>query len=1230
MIATIKRYLNRNGYLLIIATILFIISIVVDLIFPTRHSVKGIQKVIQNSITQKQNEFEKLCRDTGLLSSLIDKGYSESDLGTLISDNNFFFIYPESKKIEPSPVFWNTQHIIPPLNIIYGNDTVYFSRLQNGWYVIERKTLKIQDGSYIGIGLLPVKSDYYINNQYLRNNFFALAAAGETIDISLLTGEKIKSNNGAILFYLNPIDQNSAPYNNGVSIFLKLVAVLVILVFVNNISHTIVIAKGLWKGFSFFTCAIIFLRLITYFLPIPFYYKQFGIFKNGNLGDIFVNAALFAWIILFLRYHLKYSVINPRILRNRFGQLLIAASLIVTTGICANIIRSVVAEPQISFDVLNFFTLNYYSIVGFIVICCIALGYFFLVIIIFYISRSIIKSYYSLAIMVACISLVLSFFLTGYSLFNFFFFIIAWLLIFLALMFDKKLTSFTSQLMTSRLVFWLIFFSASITAIIVYENNVKELMSRKLFAQNIANKLDPAGERMISTAFKEFRNDFLADIFARLRNKEENKYLKDSLINETIAGYINKYDTKLYSFDAEGNILYNDDSTRYNTLNAIVETQAKKTSMPGVLYYDVSFDQFNYITKRQIVSKEGTILGYIFILSRPKSYKNDAIYPQLFTKGASTLLENSPLYAFAVYQNGKLINSYNDYPFPTRLKGDLQAQFTKKVKNGYSELWYKGDQGKIIIIAKSDNFVIEALTLFAYLFCGFLVVIIIINIIVFIIKNRVHIRHIKSLAALSIRNQIQGTIIFISILSFIIIGITTILFFVSRYNKNNRESLGKTISIMENELRGVLDSLSKNPDTYVFHSKLQESVNKFSELHATDMNLYDLRGNLQVSSIPLPYSKGILSTMMDPLAYYHLNVLKDVQYFKEQKIGDLKYLNNYVPIRNENGNEYLYLNIPYFESQNKLHEEISNFLVSIINLNAFIFIIATIIVFFINNRITRSFSFLSKKMREVNIEKTNEVINWKSKDEIGQLVDEYNKMVHKLEESAEKLARTEREGAWREMARQVAHEIKNPLTPMKLNLQYLQMAIDNNNPEIKEISAKVSRILVEQIDHLSKIASDFSQFANITLGGDEVFGLNRSLEQLIAFYSANQELQITSELSDKKTSIKGDKTHIHRLFTNLFENAIQSVSSGRIAMVNVKTSVQDNEVVVSVKDNGSGIPKQMQDKIFMPNFTTKTSGTGLGLAMCKGIVERMNGEIWFETQEGEGTTFFIKLPLAAT
>jgi nitrogen fixation/metabolism regulation signal transduction histidine kinase len=267
-------------------------------------------------------------------------------------------------------------------------------------------------------------------------------------------------------------------------------------------------------------------------------------------------------------------------------------------------------------------------------------------------------------------------------------------------------------------------------------------------------------------------------------------------------------------------------------------------------------------------------------------------------------------------------------------------------------------------------------------------------------------------------------------------------------------------------------------------------------------------------------------------------------------------------------------------------------------------------------------------MKKINLGKINEEIVWKRKDEIGELVIEYNKMVAKLDEGAIALAKSEREMAWREMARQVAHEIKNPLTPMKLSLQYLQKAIENNTGNVNELTKSVARTIVEQIDHLSQIAGEFSQFANIGNPKNEVFDLNESIKMITSLHSSGDTMTISWQPSATKIMIFADKTHINRLFTNLLQNAIQAIPENKYGEIVVKESVSGSIVLLTITDNGNGIPAIMQNKIFTPNFTTKTSGTGLGLAMCKGIVEQSKGRIWFETEEGTGTVFYVELPLA--
>jgi two-component system, NtrC family, nitrogen regulation sensor histidine kinase NtrY len=265
-------------------------------------------------------------------------------------------------------------------------------------------------------------------------------------------------------------------------------------------------------------------------------------------------------------------------------------------------------------------------------------------------------------------------------------------------------------------------------------------------------------------------------------------------------------------------------------------------------------------------------------------------------------------------------------------------------------------------------------------------------------------------------------------------------------------------------------------------------------------------------------------------------------------------------------------------------------------------------------------------MRKVNLGKMNEAIAWNREDEIGELVIEYNKMVAKLGESATALAKSEREGAWREMARQVAHEIKNPLTPMKLSIQYLQKAINNNQPNVKELSSSVANTLVEQIDHLAKIAADFSQFANIGNTQVELLDLHEVISSLKELYRPDKNIIFDWKPVNNKIMIEADKTQMNRLFTNLFANAVEACN-GNVCKIEVSEEQHNGTVLISIKDNGEGIPPEMQSQIFVPNFTTKSSGTGLGLAMCKGIIEQAKGRIWFETGKERGTIFHVELPV---
>jgi signal transduction histidine kinase len=201
---------------------------------------------------------------------------------------------------------------------------------------------------------------------------------------------------------------------------------------------------------------------------------------------------------------------------------------------------------------------------------------------------------------------------------------------------------------------------------------------------------------------------------------------------------------------------------------------------------------------------------------------------------------------------------------------------------------------------------------------------------------------------------------------------------------------------------------------------------------------------------------------------------------------------------------------------------------------------------------------------------------------------------------------------------------------MKLSIQYLQKAIESNAPNVKELTAQVANTLVEQIEHLSQIAGDFSQFAHIGESAREEVNLNDVLDKVLDLYASNEKLVISKQLLEEPVRVIGDRTHMNRLFNNLVLNAIQAVPDDRVARIDIRETLSDGKVLISISDNGQGINQELQSRIFAPNFTTKTSGTGLGLAMCKRIVEQAEGEIWFDTTPGTGTSFFVMFPLMSS
>ena len=420
----------------------------------------------------------------------------------------------------------------------------------------------------------------------------------------------------------------------------------------------------------------------------------------------------------------------------------------------------------------------------------------------------------------------------------------------------------------------------------------------------------------------------------------------------------------------------------------------------------------------------------------------------------------------------------------------------------------------------------------------------------------------------------------------------------------------------------------KNKTTYLVNTKnlskiFQERIYEISSINKMNISIYDLRGNLLKSSIASAFEK----IDEKPISK---NVLKELAQNSNHKIlktreeNGVGYQSSFSFIHDPKFKRIGVLELQFTQDNSEIEKELREFMLRLGLVYVLMFLIAISIAYFLSSYITRSIKAISDKMEQTRLNKRNEkiILNTAS-SEIKILVEAYNNMIDELGESAAKLARSEREQAWREMAKQVAHEIKNPLTPMRLTVQSFERRFNPQDEKAKEKLTEYSQTLIQQIDVMSSIASAFSDFAKMPTQKKEQieiisvvkFALDIFTEEYIKYLPEEKELHANL-----------DKTQLIRIITNLVKNAIQATDKEENPLIEVKVLTEDNNLKITVSDNGKGIVENVKDLIFEPKFTTKSSGMGLGLGIIKNIIEAYDGSISFVSKEGKGTIFTVILP----
>jgi len=478
---------------------------------------------------------------------------------------------------------------------------------------------------------------------------------------------------------------------------------------------------------------------------------------------------------------------------------------------------------------------------------------------------------------------------------------------------------------------------------------------------------------------------------------------------------------------------------------------------------------------------------------------------------------------------------------------------------------------------------------------------------------------------LSLRIRIFLSMIVLILIASILMASISVIQFKNEARNYHQERLERKEDAVKEHINYILSNttypLTEKNLPLIFKDKIHE----LSDIHNVEINIYSLNGNLLKSS----KASFSVDSISPPIPKYIIKLVQssiEKRYVDIKSVDGIKNRSSYTQIKDDKFKPLGILNLPYVDDDSFYENEIQEFLIRLSQVYFFMLIIAFALAYFLASYITQSLKTISDKINETSLNQKNEkiVIEANSR-EINSLIKAYNAMVDKLEESATMLAQSEREQAWREMAKQVAHEIKNPLTPMRLTVQSFERKFNPEDPDLKQKLNDYTKTLIQQIDTMTSVASAFSNFASMPAQQNETLNVVEVVEFSLDIFN---EEYITFESEEEEIITIMDRTQLIRIITNLVKNAIQAIpeeQTEKSILVAVKR--EENNVNITVKDNGIGIELEYIEHIFEPKFTTKTSGMGLGLGIIKNIIENYKGTITFETEFGRGTTFKVSLPI---
>jgi len=1155
---------------------------------------------------------------------------TENNLFTIADQNNITILEYLDNKL----VYWSDNEYSVPEVL---TDSLFAGRLiflQNGWFLAKT----ISNGNETIVGLLRIRTDFGFENDIIKSGFGDEYRVPENVGFSLNEAASeyhVFDKNGEFIFSLIFPDAENNKYLIAISLVLWCSFLLLLVILILSIADMLVadgkvrlaVGIGVFVLFLFYlifllTGAPSILSGTDLFSPYMVSFNSF-IPTLGHLTILSIFGSISAF--LFFRYYpLPVRQIPAGIARyfiiTGLLSLIVLLLVFVTT-----IFSDLILGSGINFEAYRVLKISLMSIIAYSAILLLMTVPVLLIIKLFHYLKNITSAGLIFPLLTTLL-IPVAFLISDID--SLITFLILYLLLTSILFYSvRKRSGFFNVTVIISLVFGL--YSLYI---ITVRSNEKAAENIKIEAISFSTENDPAAEHLLLDIWPLITADTVLTEMMNVEYFDRNLFDKvsDYLQQKYFTGYWRNYNFNVFLCRDDESLRIGPGDNVFENCFSFFERRIKKdgSRLTGTDFYflDNQGGRSYYIGKLRFKSPGRNLNGLYIELYSDINVFQEGYSELLLDKkfhGYSGLRE----YAFAKYLNGEVVIRNGDFPYNMNDADYVveNSDFRFFNSGGFKHILYKNGNATVII-SRPRLTVSDVVISFAYLFAFILLFI---NILLLIGRKP----DIRTILNFSFRQKLQISFVGILLFSFMLIGIVIVTITINQYKVRHSENLKDRMNSIYLELEGKIGGEKYLTPAWSApnYPTINDLLIKFSNIFLTDINLYNPEGFLIGTSRPEIFTRDMTSLRINNLALINLTSLTKTEYYHNEKIGNLEYISAYTPFYNTDNKVIAYLNLPYFRMQNVLRSEISNVMVAVVNFALLFIVITMALAVIISGRLTAPLTMLGEGLASVVVGKKSEHLSYDGKDEIGELVKQYNRMVDEIEDSANKLANSEREYAWREMAKQIAHEIKNPLTPMKLNVQQLHKSWKDKAPGFDTRIENFTNNQIEYIDNLSTIATAFSSFAKMPGSNPAEVNLIDQLNTTLQLFKDTDNVVFDVKWPhESKIIVQADKEHLNGVFSNLFKNGIQSVPADREGLITVDLEVRGNRVVVAISDNGTGIPEELHNKMFTPNFTTKSSGMGLGLSIVRKYLESAGGTIWFESVSGAGTTFFVELPLKYT